>query len=1257
MSRAPLDVFTCPLDGVNLIEASAGTGKTWNLCGLYLRLLLERGLTVDRILVVTFTTAATAELRSRIRERLAGTLRHLRGPQPGADISTDPFTGPLLQALRQGVGLADEAMALMLDRALQTFDEAAIFTIHGFSQRALADTPFAAGVPMTQTLLTDDSAMRREAVQDFWRRRVATDTLPAPLAACLLQQGDSPEGWDALLRQRLAKPLSKAIWPPGVDSPAAPSGIDLSLVSALHAQARTDWPAQREAVRSLVLEAVPRLNGRVYRAGTVDAAVQDWDTLLREADPLATVGELKKAHLLTPAKLQPKKGQAPVAPHPFFALAEALLEARTQLLSALALERQRLLRDLLEEAPAQIRQARREGRVVTFDDMLFNLHQRLAGAGGPALAQALRARFPAALIDEFQDTDPLQWDIFRTLYGDGLAPLFLVGDPKQAIYSFRNADLHTYLQARQEARTEYSLADNQRSVPALVEALNALFGVHERAFMLDGLAYQPVGCGAKPRPALSEDHPEPRAPLQLWALPTDDEGQPLTKQAARQSAATGCAGEIARLVAAGQRGEIRLDGRGLSAGDIAVLVRSHAQGAEMRRALAALGVGSVELSQASVFASTDAEELERVLAALLEPAREGLQRAALATELMGRDAAWIEAASGDERGQLERLTRATAHRQTWLRQGVGVMLRQWFVDEGVGQRLLERPDGERRLTNLLHLIECLHGAGQLHSTPEALLEWLQTRRREGAQAQGGGGDETSQLRLESDRHLVQIVTIHKSKGLEYPFVFCPFLWDGHQGGAPASGVGSEYHDDAGQPVIDHRDMKGHPELRERMAHERAAEQLRLIYVALTRAVQRCHVVVGAYRTGRSKTAFTESQHSLLNWLVAGAGTTPHQWLKRQAAASAAGAAMDGVWAGFAARQAGRVGLAPLPEGPGVAVPDRRPDPASIAALPPPARLPAGWWIGSYSSLAHGARHEAAAVDHDLRARGPMDGSNGNNGNNGTFGTLGTEDTRGAGDAHGTESADDPDDIVHFPRGPAAGECLHQVFERIDFTRPEGWAAAIASALQTHPQPGFGAGSDLPRGARMLERMLGDVLYTPLPGGLRLAQLPTSRRLTEMEFSLPAGAVTAGALSSALQAHGYPVPELAFGTLQGYLRGFIDLVFEHGGQYWVLDWKSNHLGDSAADYGSGAMQRTMARQGYHLQYLLYTVAVHRFLARRVPGYRYESHFGGVLYLFVRGVRPHWTSGADAVPGVFTDRPPLALVERLSALFASATREAA
>ncbi len=1210
----PLDAFHCALEGINLIEASAGTGKTWNICVLVLRLLLERGLPVQGVLVVTFTNAATAELRSRVRARLVETLTYLREGGSGAA----PFVRDLVNAVERNAGKSREEMRSLAAAALAAFDEAAIFTIHGFCQRALAQTPFAARLPFAMELVEDDAELRAAAVADFWRRHVAGASLPPLLAAWLERRGDMPQAWAELLARLQAKPLAGVLWPDGLDAVEQP---DADALDAAFRDAHAEWLARGAQAVNLVLASADRLNRGSYKPDTVQAAARAWDAWFASGDALCAGHDPDdKAKLLRAGFLaQRTTGKRTPPAHSFFAAAEALLILREQAEDALVRLRLRLLRDMAAEAGAQLRRAKRERRVASFDDILYNAWEALHGEGGVALAAALRQRYPVALIDEFQDTDPLQFAVFDATFGghDGSnSPLFLVGDPKQAIYSFRNADLHTYLAARQRAQRRYTLADNQRSVEGLIAGCNSIFGANPRAFVLDGLDFHPARFGAKPRRTLVDGSGHCAAPLRIWRLPTTDCGGHLLRAEAIMRSVQATAAEIARLLREGAAGNIILDGRGLRAADIAVLVRSHAHAAWVKQALGALGIDSVELARDSIYATSDAEELERVLAAILEPGRTPRLLAACATELMGLDAAQVLALWQGEQALLDAVTRFAGYRELWLERGFGFMLRRWLDAEGIARRLLSRADGERRLTNLLHLAELLARAANEYPAPDALLRWFATRRGEAV-----AGEDT-QLRLESDRRLVQIVTVHKSKGLEYDIVFCPLLWL-DAAGSRSEGEGLDYHDDAGEAVIDLRPGAAEDkDIKNRRRREADAESVRLTYVALTRAAQRCYLVAGCYLSpGSGAPSATRSTHSLLNWLVAGRGTSHDEWRDGRREPQA----IESAWQALAVAAAPHALLGDLPDAPGEPVPDDAPAPESLVALPPPARIPDAWRIGSYSSLCQGAAHEAAATDHDARI-----------------------------DAVPPRAAPDSlpaDDILRFPRGPSAGDCLHALFERVNFGDAATWEAAADRALGEHPQPVAGTESGgLHR--RMLLNMLADVLRTPLADGIVLADVGPRQRLTELGFHLPAAGLDAATLNAWLKVRGHAMPRLAFNALEGYLKGYIDLVFASGGRFYLLDWKSNHLGYGPAAYAAGNLEAAMGHHGYHLQYLIYAVALHRYLGRRLPDYDYQRHFGGVLYLFVRGVRPGWVDDSGHAAGVWFRRPPQGTIAAFDALLADA-----
>ena len=1215
---APMDVFGCPLEGVNLIEASAGTGKTWTICGLYLRMLLEQRRAVDQILVVTFTNAATAELRERIRSHVVACLNHFRR---GSGTSGDPFARGLAARLEGELGRDRLDLIRLLELALETFDEAAIHTIHGFCQRALAEIPFAAGLPFESELVHDDALLIQQAANDFWRRHVAGDgtpgaSIPRGLAIHLLQSGDDPEKYARLLRRALAKPLAPRRWPEDLDTVPAP---DAGAWARAFARARAIWLAEADAIEQRLLDSLSQLDGRSYKAEAIRSGKAVWNVRFASVDALAVLppGSAAETDLYSATRLAVCTRKGATTPrHAFFAAVDALLQAGKAHEAALCAERLRLLRRVVEEVPHELRQRKRRDRVVAFDDMLFNLHQALISAEFPWLSGALRARYPAALIDEFQDTDPLQFQIFRTLYETneiGAGPLFMVGDPKQAIYGFRNADLHTYLGAQKLASGRYTLEDNQRSGADLIAACNALFGLNPRAFLVDGIDYRPVRKGEKPVPELLDSGGETRGPLHLWLLPRDEEGDWMTRAEATDRVAPAVAAEIVRLLSNGRSGRLQIAGRGVRAADIAVLVRSHGQGQRMRQALSSGGVGSVELSQASVFRTPEAEDVERVLLAVAEPANECLIRAALATELLGCDAAALDAMNGNETVFFDRVERFTDYRALWEQRGFAMMFRKLLREEGVQRRLLGLPRGERRLTNVLHLAELLAEAASAHVATDALLRWFGNRRRE-----ADAGD-AAQLRLESDSDLVQIVTIHKSKGLEYPIVFCPFLWDGQVRLRTDSPDVIEYHERDGTAVLDFRpEARGEKAIDALRKQELAAETLRMIYVALTRAVHRCYVVAGCYKRAKTHRACSaDSLHAMLNWLVCGASFEPGQW----ASAKVDPVDIEAAWLELGRRHGGACQVEWLPNPSGPALQAVESGASQLAPRPAPGPIEPSWNRSSFSGLIRSLEAEADAVDHDTNAE-----------------TVAVpEQTAGEGLP--------ADDILAFPRGPAAGECIHHLFEHVDFVDPSGWDAAIGAALAAHPQGTLSVDGGL--FPSQLRRMLHDVLATDLGHGLRLGSVETTHRLSELAFTLPAGRLQPDELNRFLVEHRYPVGRLEFATVKGYLSGAIDLVFRHAGRYYLLDWKSNHLGDASDDYAQEWLDRAMTAHAYRLQYLIYSIALQRFLRRSLARYDYERDFGGIFYLFVRGVRPGWTT-SQGPAGVFFDRPSSATLRVLDAL---------
>ncbi|AUH52603.1 exodeoxyribonuclease V subunit beta [Chromobacterium sp. ATCC 53434] len=1175
-----LDALNCPLSGVNLIEASAGTGKTWTIAALFARLLLEARdgappPSIEQILVVTYTKAATAELRDRLRRRLGEMLALLEGKTGGDDF---------LQALavRFPPGAAREQARQRLTAAVNGFDAAAIYTIHGFCQRVLTDAAFESGQTFQAELVEDDAARLAEIVDDFWRRRIVAAPL---LAQVLVERRETPDAWLAEIRPYLSKPYLKL---------RAPDAVRLETAQRLvfeRWQALACDPELAEAGLALFL-AHPGFKANIYRPDTmarVAGNLRGW-LALPDALPELDSDSRKLLDKLRPealAKGMKKGGDAPV--HPLFERMEAWLAAWDVYMDQVANSLAGLKLELIAWANEELARRRGVERSRSFDDLLTDLGAALDHPQtGPLLAAQVAGSFSVALIDEFQDTDPTQYRIFRRCFVEEARPVFLVGDPKQAIYSFRGADIFAYLAARHDAERQYTLDTNRRSDEPLVATVNALFG-RELPFLLDGIAYQPVAASPSSGGRLEVD--DDRAPFNAqWIAAGEKE---LSKEVAEQAAAEACADEIARLLtlavagrAAIVRGESR---RPLAGGDVAVLVATHSQGDRVRSELRARGVASVALTQESVFASREAGDMLALLHAWAEPANEGRLRRALATELAGLDAAQIKTELEDEARWERQLLKNADDHQRWRERGFMAAWRHYFARERAAERLLPLPDGERRLTNLGHLAELIQQESEGRQGMAPLLSWFSARVADPPRG------ENAVLRLESDAALVKIVTVHTSKGLQYPVVFCPFLWNGALERRGASFW--SYHD-GDEPWLA-PEAAADDGVRQAARSELLAEKLRLLYVALTRAQYRQYIAWGWVR---------ELKTAALSWLLHAPRARDLAALEAleldggmvaaqlRAFLDARGAAArwldgDGRQALAGGREAGRV----------------------YAARPFERKLFTPWKIASFTSLTHDAgSHLAEAPDYDRVLR-----------------TVEAE-----------PEAEPLRDRFHFPRGAKAGICLHDIFERISFgAGDEAIRAAVAEALDRH---GFGA-EWLDAGCELIV----STLRAEIAPGARLCDVADGKRLIELEFTLPVKKLDVAALIAVLQKpeHGLAEPfrqaaaELDFASVRGFLKGFVDLVCEAGGRFYLIDYKSNHLGDDYGDYHEEGLLRAVAREHYYLQYLIYLVALRRYFVAR--GADWQGRFGGVRYLFLRGV-------GETGCGVWADEPAPALLDALDAL---------
>jgi exodeoxyribonuclease V beta subunit len=1208
----PFDLVTCPLKGAHLIEAGAGTGKTYAIAGLYVRLIIERALPVREILVVTFTLAATAELKNRIRRKLRDALEAFLRQD-----SEDKFLQKLVMLCPDPAARREASERLRA--ALRDFDEAAIFTIHGFCRRMLHEHAFESGAYFDTELVTDQRRLKDEIIQDFWRTHFY-EALPE-VVAYALSQGFSPASFLSGTGNIALNPDIRVLPDGAPPSPAAMRESFAAFYGAV-SDLQALWPANREDVRQKLQD--PAFRANIYNSRTADRLVKAMDDWLAVKDILLFEGFKK----MTPEAIAEAVRKNAVPPeHPVFKICATILEKAGALRDKLDQHLLSLKVDLIRTLRTELPIRKQKHNVLFFDDLLLKLREALEKQGGGALATAIRNQFQAALIDEFQDTDPIQYAIFHAVFGRE--------DHKQAIYSFRGADIFAYMQAAGDIKTGYTLDQNWRSEPGLIAAVNALFSHAAKPFVYEEISFRPAQAAPMAgRDFLTIDG-NSEAPLKCWFIPagcTAEGSKPVAKEAARSLIAGAVAAEISRLVQMGREQRALIGQKPLEEGDMAVLVRTHREARLIQQALQALRIASVLASEENVFDSREAGELTRILQGIAWPAHENLLRGALATDMLGASPEVLERWLSDDAGWSTRMETFRQDHDLWKTRGFMRMFRTLMAREDVRSRLLSFPDGERRLTNLLHLTEILHQeslARKLDS--KQLLQWL----TEQLNGEGREGRDEHLLRLESDAHAVKILTIHKSKGLEYPVVFCPFAW----GSSRVTREPFSFHDETRNRELTldlgSADLSAHRPWAER---ELLAENCRLLYVALTRARHRCYFVWGRInKTGSSAPSYLlhadkadireDWEENLVGELEKRMETLTDRDMQQNLAH-------------IAAESGGTIRLQEIPAAPGIPLPPRPDTSETSACRKFSGYIDPTWKVASYSLLVSAPDALIERPDRDaLTAPSPSPMPE--------FPAQSSSASRRT----GIIDRESQTSIFNFPGGARAGIFIHDIFEKFDFSEknPAVIRRLVAEKLPLH---GFDG-----QWEEALTGMLQNVAACPLPlpaaseagcgPTFTLSRISTSARLNELEFYYPLQKLSRERLSDLFgkdELKETGLERLNFSPVRGFMHGFIDLVFKHEGRFYLLDWKSNILGPGIADYGPDALKKAMAAHFYVLQSRLYAVALDQYLALRLPDYQYETHFGGIYYLFIRGMDPAW----GPAYGVYEERPDRHFMERLSRL---------
>lgn len=1266
-----------PLAGVHSISASAGTGKTYAITTLYLRFLIDPDAhcAVDSILVTTFTEAATAELKDRLRGRLKEALRLLEtcdaaSARTLADAGrADSVLVELLESVNAWDGLAmpDDALedqsenegaaffspdvnegsgSLVKERiedALLSFDQAPVFTIHGFCNRILQELVFETGSRFDAELVMSTKSLRDEAVSDFAARWWTTSD--SQLSAWLKLDGSLWKSMESVAQQALENP-GVSVVPDGGELESLLDSNLQGLFRDCVRQLAMTWAESGPPAIELLQHAVDtgELNKTKYgKATQIEESVNFLLSVIQYPDPDqfkldSRLGPTQQRLGQDAIRIGTKKGRT-TPQHELFERWQDVVDVVRQISGHRSRVCAAMLSRLAESVREQVERRKRESGVMSFSDLLHQVDGALTGDRNEFVLEALRDRYRVAMVDEFQDTDPVQYRIFRQVFVDGVSEandgraFVMIGDPKQSIYRFRGADIHACLQAIRETPTGnlHEMGMNWRSDRSLVDAVQAAFGSSPDPFLSPEIGLP--GIEARYDDRLKNG---PAFSVTVVPNPYSTEKSPASSQSdARKRVVRRVADDIVAQLKAtsptideSQSGDevSQSDGRRIEPRDIAVLCRAGFELRLIQQQLADRGVPAVLQTEESVFDSPEAAALVHVLRSVLSAGSQSQMGSALQTSVFGLDADQLDSVRHDEHALSDWIERFHLWRDGWLRDGFVVMWSRLLEEQGTIARLAGQITGERQITNYLHLGELLHSEAELtHSGPDELLRWLEQMVAEPERRT----EDQSQLRLETDAAAVQLCTIHKSKGLEYAVVYYPTLWAVRGGGSEADAVLSrlassdrprETHElDVGSEFIDQRREQDHD--------EQKAEDRRLLYVALTRAKHQCNIYWTPVENGH--------RSALGN-------------LMRIDTPKLGNAALEDHIAGWLRDlRVGRVELRGSREL--AAIPDsgrftaRNGDRRQLACRAMSRPVIRSLQQTSFTALARSAtsHHPDEIADRDAV---PVD-------------------QRGESDLDSEMPDDTQVPLAELTGGRQLGEVVHQVFE--DVLARHGLAgkdeAAIRDVVREHLRPGMQRHQIDSEWIDTLTTAISVSLTRPLTTEpdigvptCGLLDIESSRLTCEMPFlmrlRLNGAATESSAFVAAFEQSSQPsiqnyadrVRGMSVSGLRGFLAGFIDLVFEHNGRWFVLDYKTNNLGPNVGDYSMDRLRQAMVEHDYILQYHIYVVALDALLRQRIPRYSYADHFGGVVYLFVRAVQPE----CSALDGVFFDCPDEAVIRGLA-----------
>ncbi|MBV7433475.1 UvrD-helicase domain-containing protein [Cardiobacteriaceae bacterium TAE3-ERU3] len=1193
--------ITIPLQGKALIEASAGTGKTWTLTGILLRLIVEAGYETRDIVATTFTRAAAAEMQRRVQARLEdyrllmvdlitcyqedesffakdGLNERINAQieQWAADSedgkrqqrSADPINRHLIHhTLTQSDDAIDGIIRAYrrTTLALTDIDKLFIGTLDSLCQRWLRELALESGIDQININQNSDAVTN-----------LAHDYLRA------YQQQRARDNLELFIRYCAAKP------PTLTDhTDAANSALNFGNAPFVSVELPNPDP-------TLLTQAQAAINA--LGEEQIQACLQH---LIAAADGKKLDGKkaLKKKHLLLPNLVHNiRHGQALNKDEQ--ALGAAIIEAaepdssqfnkganedyRAQLnadpvLSALHpyLEADKAIGEAIERIRAhsattnaehvreQLPQTLRHSRETTYGELLATLNRTLASEKDARLAHYLAHRYPVILIDEAQDLNAEQTRLIEQVYfrsdshADGKHFLLLVGDPKQAIYRFRGSDVDNYRHLRSLITNHYNLDTNFRSAHNLVSALNYSYPTEQPNLLGTDITYHPMQSNAtadSPRPIRLRHGGNIPDPL-IW-FDVDSAGEEpkhileLIQNLTSKNSAFVCH-------------DPDLGGaRPIRCSDIMVLARGNSILDDIEHILNQQHIATERQADKNLFAQPIAAELYTLMLAILDPQHSGKTRRLLAGRLYNLDKNDLDNfESTDSAWRIGNYRADLAHAaQDWQQYGLlSALQRLLQIPNHRGHSVWEtlaaqpKPDCYRDLLDLRALQQVITEHSR-HRRPPQFIDWWQRQLNDPPQA------EWAQCLPLPGSDAVRLMTIHKSKGLQAPIVILAGLGSGSFSGN-SSKLGVQAYHDNGElklAIAPQNDT-----ISEQIKQENNAENRRLIYVALTRAADLLFV---AKRTSR----FVDAAAMLAKPDAAHSLHLSHDSLMQHLNDDS-----PIQWRAISESTPQKNGLEPLAQ------------PNS-----------SGWRKTSFSAL---ARTTLSSAD-DLAVHSSLD-----------LELIHESDT------NPEKETTDIAPCFTFPRGTQAGSFLHEALEKIHANNSRHWDIFLTQLWQKHHLTATHSEPDLVA----LKSWMQNIVHSPLACGLPLVELPIADQQRELGFSIALNSnksFPVGDINQLFKTWGKPLILGKHTSLYRYLRGEIDLVYRHNGRYYIVDYKSNHLGNHHQDYHRDAMNRTMDEHHYWLQAALYQVALHRLLQARLPGYQPEQHLGSVEYYFIRAALP-------------------------------------